>query len=211
MNAARLFIAEKLEAGGDDGFVGRDQLMALFEGWCRDNGYKEEDLSLVKEEMRRAFGVELTRLRRGGRTASGRERVRGWAGVRWRSDEDLQPSRVVAEFVRSQREQHQKAEQQQQGLAMKRGFVIRDQGELIHILEGQLTRLKRQYEPNAPAGGGTVATSTVATTITGTTDAPAAPAAIISPEDPQAAAEIDALMARLAPDDEPARPAGVAG
>ncbi|MFO0848327.1 MAG: phage/plasmid primase, P4 family [Gemmataceae bacterium] len=214
VSAARMFLAEKVETGNPDhDFIPRDQLMALFEGWCRDNGYREDDLSVVKEEVRRAFGAELTRLRRGGPTGRGRERVRGWAGVRWRADEELQPPRPLDDLFRSQREQHRKAEEQQQEEAIKRGRVIREQGELIGLLERQLDRLKKQHVVDTtPSDVGEMTTPAITALMPAPleTEAPSARLPLIKSDDPQAAAELDALLARLELDDEPDRPAEVA-
>lgn len=214
VNAARMFLAEKVEAGSaDNDFIARDQLMAVFEGWCRDNGYREDDLSVVKEEVRRTFGAELTRLRRGGPTERGRERVRGWAGVRWREDEELQPPRPLSELFRHQREQHRKVEEQQQEEAIKRGRVIREQGELISILESQLARLKRQQAANAKTSSAVEAPAPVTVAVMPALAEPVAASAQTDPDRPddqQSDAELAALLARLAPDDEPDRPAGAA-
>jgi P4 family phage/plasmid primase-like protien len=90
VNSVRQFLAEKVEAGEKSAFMSRDQFMELYGQWCKLNLLPEETFDVVKQEVRRAFGAEPTRVRRGDirKTGIGRDRVRGWVGIRWQEGEE---------------------------------------------------------------------------------------------------------------------------
>lgn len=83
VNAARQFIREKVEAGTESDFITRDQFMGNFNVWCDENGFKREELNVVKDEMLATFDSQLRRLRKG----PGGRRVPCWSGVRWMQEE----------------------------------------------------------------------------------------------------------------------------
>lgn len=100
VNSARQFINEKLEASDNvEDTVFRDQLMSSYGVWCKLNLAKEESFDLVKQEIRRAFNVELKRPRRGAYSAheKGHGRVYGWKEIRWKEGE--QPLAPVRDRV----------------------------------------------------------------------------------------------------------------
>jgi P4 family phage/plasmid primase-like protien len=91
VNSARQFINEKLEVGNiTHDFLSRDLLMTTYGGWCKLNLAKEVAFDTVKNEVRLAFGTELRRSRRGEHREreSGRSRLYGWKGIRWKEDEE---------------------------------------------------------------------------------------------------------------------------
>lgn len=49
VNSARMFLADRIEAGGKQSFLGREEVMSEYERWCGQNGYKSLDLSVAKE------------------------------------------------------------------------------------------------------------------------------------------------------------------
>jgi P4 family phage/plasmid primase-like protien len=207
VNAARMFLAEKVEAGEADSFIPRDQLMAAFRMWCEENGYRENDLSVVRDEMLRAFRVELTRLRRGSPTGKGRERIRGWSGVRWRADEDVPTPRLITEMFRS----HQETIKDQQERLEGQQRMIKKMDRYIDKKEAQVARLTEKlsmadgtdagmtgYEQAGKEGAGQAISSD-----------PVSVSALYGGDNAEVDPDTEALMARLAPDfDEPDDPAG---
>ncbi len=83
---------------------------------------------------------------------------------------------------------------------------------MIGVVERQLDRLKKHHAGDTGSRGVEETTPAALGTVTPTAAEAAVPSAqpaLTKMDDPQVAAELDALLARLEPDDEPDRPAGV--
>lgn len=89
VNSVRQFVAEKLERGAADECIIGKQLMAVFEAWCKENGYRYESRETVEDEMRRMLCSEYDR-----RWTHG-HRERGWWGVRWKPDEQASATGII--------------------------------------------------------------------------------------------------------------------
>ena len=188
VNSARMFLAEKVVRGddGQDHLFGTE-VMIDYERWCKQNGYRNADLSVMKDEMRQAFGAEYGRHRVGPRAASGSARVPSWRGVRWADGEKPVAYAGSPEYARFQDER-----------IAERETELDDKNKTIGELVKQLQELRQatgRIEPARPERT--------------TRHQPVVPA----PADPRGPSnttpgELDALMKLLADSDEPAPSAG---
>jgi hypothetical protein len=149
VNACRAFIAEKLERGESDDFISRDQLMGVFENWCKVSGYRIETVRTMKQEMKRLFSAKYHRRRV---ELFGKDRNYGWSGVRWRPEEadkavSFQDKSDQGERIRELEDRQVRTMGQHNKMVdtiAHRDGTIAAKNREIEKLRGRLARLERR-------------------------------------------------------------------